>query len=113
MDIDTFAKLAIPVFTAATAFIFQLPGIRKAWDEVKHLHKDRRKKEAEFAAKSFEHCGDPHVKRYAEHLGYAAFVGDNTLNHDERRFLLSTVDPQRAIELYLREIPWIRIDLDK
>jgi hypothetical protein len=87
--------------------------VRKTWDEVKHLRRDRRKREAEFAAKFYEQCGDPHVKHYAELLGYAALVGDNHLSVEERRFLLSVSDPQKAIDKYLRTYPWVRISVNQ
>lgn len=109
MEIDNILKIAVPVATIGATLIFQLPVMRKGWDEVKHLRRDRRKREAEFATQFFEQCRDPNVKRYAEQLSYAALIGDSHLNTDERRFLLSLKDPERAIDRYLRTFPWVRI----
>lgn len=113
MDLEFLSKIAIPLAAMLAAGIFQLPAMRKGWDEVRHLRHDRRKREADFAAKFFEQCGDPNVKRYAEDLGYAALIGDAHLNTEERRFLLSLKDPERVIDRYIRTFPWVRIYLNQ
>lgn len=109
VDTEVILKFVIPLFTGGIALLLQVPGVRKTWDEVKYLRRDRRKREAEFATKFFDQCGDPHVKRYAEQLGYAALVGDNHLSLEQRRFLLSLDDPERGIDLYLRTFRWVQI----
>lgn len=111
VDLDFFSKIAIPLAAMFAAAMFQLPAMRKGWDEVRHLRRDRRKREAEFAAKFYEQSGDARVKQYADDLSYAALIGDNHLNTDERRFLLALKNPEKAIDRYLKTFPYVQIQL--
>ncbi|WP_143134758.1 hypothetical protein [Burkholderia ubonensis] len=113
MEIDFLSKIAVPIAALIASALFQLPTMRKTWDELKHLRRDRRKREAEFALKFFEQCGDPRVRLYAEDLGYAALIGDRHLNTEERRFLLSLKDPERMIDRYLRAFPLVSISINQ
>ncbi|PWK32331.1 hypothetical protein [Cupriavidus plantarum] len=104
-------QVVFSVLPLVSAPLLQLPALRKAWDEVRHLRQDRKKRDAEFATKLFEQSGDVHVKRYAEELAYAALVGDNHLSHQQRRFLLSCEDAQKTIGQYLLASVWVQIDV--
>jgi len=97
MELDLLKTLVAPLIAATLAAVLQLPAVRKTWDDIKHLHSDRRKRQSEFAASFAKQTDDPSVARYAEELGYAALVGDKHLGLDERRFLLSLRDSERVI----------------
>lgn len=107
MDLEAFAKFLVPLATAGVAAALQLPAVTKTWDDLRHLRRDRRKRESEFATKFAEQCGDENVARYAEELGYAALVGDTNLSIEERKVLLSLHDSERTINRFLRTQHWI------
>jgi hypothetical protein len=113
VDVDLLAKLVVPALAATIAAALQMPGIRKTWDDLKHLRRDRRKRESEFAASFAKHCEDSNVARYAEELGYGALVGDKHLGLEERRLLLSLRDSERIIERYLRTFHWVKVSLSE
>jgi hypothetical protein len=113
MDIDIIGKLVVPALAATIAGALQMPAVRKAWDDLKHLRRDRKKRESEFAATFAKHCNDPNVASYAEELGYAALVGDKDLGLEERRFLLSLRDSERVIDRFVRTTHWIKVSLSE
>jgi hypothetical protein len=110
---DTVAKSLVSITIVVIGAILQLPAVTKAWIDLRHSRRDRRKRESEFATAFARQCGDPNVTRYAEELGYAALVGDANLTIEERKVLLSFQDLGRTVDRFLQAQHWIKPDVSE
>ncbi len=89
---------------AALALVFALPAALKNWKEFSYMQRAHRRAEHDFAlafSKTLD-AHDPHIKRYAHELAYAAMVGDRDLNYAQRKVLLAMPNAEQRIREYLK-----------
>ncbi|WP_157119168.1 hypothetical protein, partial [Azohydromonas lata] len=89
LDLEFLKNLLIPLSSVAATFLFKTLGLGKAIDDMRHLRKDRQKREYEFVSKLANNYKSNDLSRYAEEIGYSAIISDLSLELDDKKALLS------------------------
>jgi hypothetical protein len=96
----TLLDLLVKFFTLVIPAIISIIALRSGWTYTSERIFSQRSKLSKLSYELYKQCGDETLKKVSKEYGYAALTRDQNLTLEQRKVLLSSVDPVKDIDEY-------------